>query len=80
METSIGVALSILIGILGILQGWSIFAQKRRNNRHNSSTVIIKPDGILEKLEEIDNDIRSVRVAVSRMEQRVNDCWDKLKG
>jgi hypothetical protein len=74
------VALSILIGILGILQGWSMYTQKKQKSNGSSVTPIFyKPDGILQKLEEINNNIKSVDNTLGKVEQRVNDCWDKLK-
>ena len=80
MEPSIGIALSILIGILGILQGWSMWSQKKqRSNGSPVTPIFYKPDGILQKLEQIDDSIKSVNSTLTKVEQRVNDCWDKLK-
>jgi len=56
--------LTVLIGILAILQGWSII-QSRRKRNNNPVNVAEKLDIIIAQL--------------GRMEQRLNDIWDKVR-
>lgn len=79
------VGLTVLVSALALLQGWSMIQQKRRNNNnktgYNPGTgLYLRPNGILEKLEEIDRHITENTAAVKAVQGRVDDCWDKLKG
>jgi hypothetical protein len=76
METGLGIALSILVAIVAILQGYSM---KKKSNGSSVTPIFYKPDGILQKLEDIDSHIKEVNSTLGKVEQRVNDCWDKIK-
>lgn len=66
-EVLLGI-LSFIVLTLTILQGWQM--RQRRNS--NPNNLISKLDDVISKLDAI--------VARSgRMEQRLNDIWDKVK-
>lgn len=75
METSIPI-LASLVGILTVLQGWQMFTafRKKKNNNPGHSS----PDGYLKKLDDILEQLGNMTLVLSRMEQRLNDCWDKI--
>ena len=58
------VVLSVLVGILAILQGWQMTQSWRKQRNPNS--IAHKLDTIIAQL--------------GRMEQRLGDIWDKVKG
>jgi len=58
------VALSIVVGILAILQGWQM-TQSRRERR-NPNSVAHKLDIVISKLE--------------LLSRRIDDIWDRVKG
>ena len=55
--------LSGLIGILALMQGWQMF--KHKNNPNSTSKIASRLDIIINQL--------------GKMEQRLNDIWDKVK-
>ena len=57
------IILSMLVGILAVLQGWQMFSQKR--NRHNNPGLGEKLDIIITKL--------------ILLERRLEDIWNKLE-
>lgn len=75
MEISIPI-LASLVGVLAVLQGWQMFTafRKKKNNSPGHSN----PDGYLKKLEDILEQLGAVTNVLSRMEQRLNDCWNKM--
>ncbi|MBU2556129.1 MAG: hypothetical protein KKF98_16890 [Bacteroidetes bacterium] len=58
------VVLSVVVGILAILQGWQMTQGWRE--RRNPNSIAHKLDIIITQL--------------GRMEQRLGDIWDKVKG
>lgn len=61
--------LTFIVLVLAVLQGW----QMKRHRKSNPNNLISKLDDVISKLDTI--------VARSgRMEQRLNDIWDKIKG
>ena len=58
------VVLSIVVGILAVLQGWQM--TQNRRERRNPNSIAHKLDIIITQL--------------GRMEQRLGDIWDKVKG
>jgi len=73
MEIAIAI-LAALVGVLVLLQGWQMLQsrRKRNNNPHNL-------DGISAKLGDIDKKLGDIGSQMGRMEQRLNDIWDKVK-
>ena len=57
------IILSMLVGILAVLQGWQMFSQKR--NQHNNPGLGEKLDIIITKL--------------ILLERRLEDIWNKLE-
>ena len=58
------VVLSVVVGILAILQGWQM--TQNRRERRNPNSIAHKLDNIITQL--------------GKMEQRLGDIWDKVKG
>ena len=63
METLIGI-LASTVAILSILQGWQMVNLRR--NRHNSPN------------NKLDDKLDIIITKLSRMEQRLDDIWDKM--
>ena len=59
--------LSFLVAILAVLQGWQM--KKKRNNPNSFGLKLNTIISHLEKMEHL----------LGRMEQRLNDVWDKVK-
>ena len=73
MDIGLGVALSILVAIVAILQGINM---KRRPA--NGSISDTRPDGILTKLDGITGEIRHNSELLGTLNSRIGDCWEKL--
>jgi len=67
LETLIGI-LAFIVAVLVVLQGWQM---KRRHNNN--------PNNIISKLGEVVLKLDGIGAQLGRMEQRLNDIWDKIK-
>jgi len=68
MEPVLGV-LAFMVAVLAVLQGWQM--RNVRRNRKN-------PDSY-EKLGTVIEKLDTIASKLGRMEQRLNDIWDKVK-
>lgn len=75
MEVLIGM-LAFIVLVLAILQGWQM--RKRRNS--NPHGIISKLDDVVSKLDDVVSGLSGISAQLGRMEQRLNDVWDKIKG
>lgn len=69
MDITLGI-LSFIVAVLAVLQGLSM--RQARHSRSNNSAIT-------EKLGDISTQLGGISAQLGRMEQRLNDCWDKLK-
>ena len=69
--------LALVVGALAILQGWQMY-QARKNNKANPGSRQEISDGHIAKLDEIIGTLGTLTSTIGRMEQRMNDCWNKL--
>lgn len=81
MDIGLGIALTILVSIVAILQGFSM----RKKNGSSMAPVFYKPDGILAKLDEIKKGIDDMGKGITgnhellgQINVRINDCWNEL--
>ena len=68
LEALVGI-LAFIVLILTVLQGWQM------KQRHNNN-----PNNVISKLDEIASKLDSIGSQLGRMDQRLNDIWDKVKG
>ena len=74
------IILTVIVGILAVLQGWQMIAV-RRSKKSNSSnpTIYMKQNNILEKLDNIGSELSDMNSKLDGMKQRLDDVWDKIK-
>ena len=72
MQIIVGI-LAFVVAALAVLQGW----QMRRNRRNPN--IAARLDGIADQLGEIRNGLGGIATQTGRMEQRLNDIWDRVK-
>ena len=58
------VVLSVVVGILAVLQGWQV--TQNRRERRNPNSIAHKLDIVISKLE--------------LLSRRIDDIWDRVKG
>jgi len=79
MQVEMCVIITIVVGILAILQGWQMFmARKKKNGNSNPGN----PTVYLEKMNEISSGISAMNTKLNKldgMKQRLDDIWDKVR-
>lgn len=67
--------LSVLIGILIILQGWQVVVSKRNRNNHVNTT-----DDCLsaEQMRILTDKLGEISSQLTKINMRMNDIWNKL--
>ena len=73
MEVILGI-LAFIVAVLAVLQGYSMWQARRTRNSSNSNP------GIGQQLDSIVTHLGDISAQMGRIEQRLNDVWDKVKG
>lgn len=81
MEIAIPI-LTASVAVLAVIQGWEMISalRKKRNGEVSDNLGHSNPEGLFRKMDTMLGKLGDMATTLSNIEQRLGDCWEKLKG